>query len=78
MRIVVDDLAYKHELMRAAPFPLLRATCYRWAQLFPQECRKAARAPEVLAVGDLHVENFGTWRDIEGRLVRGINDFDKA
>jgi hypothetical protein len=31
-----------------------------------------------LAVGDLHVENFGTWRDVEGRLVWGINDFDEV
>ena len=35
-------------------------------------------APVVLAVGDLHVENFGTWRDQEGRLVWGVNDFDEA
>jgi hypothetical protein len=26
----------------------------------------------------LHVENYGTWRDVEGRLVWGINDFDEA
>jgi hypothetical protein len=32
----------------------------------------------VLSVGDLHLENFGTWRDGEGRLVWGINDFDEA
>jgi hypothetical protein len=32
----------------------------------------------VLAVGDLHVENFGTWRDVEGRLIWGINDFDET
>jgi hypothetical protein len=31
-----------------------------------------------MAVGDLHVENFGTWRDAEGRLVWGVNDFDEA
>ena len=24
------------------------------------------------------MENFGTWRDVEGRLVWGINDFDEA
>jgi hypothetical protein len=24
------------------------------------------------------VENFGTWRDIEGRLIWGINDFDET
>ena len=32
----------------------------------------------MLAVGDLHVENFGTWRNVEGRPVWGINDFDEA
>lgn len=59
-------------------FPFLRATFYRWMQLWPEVCASEARAPRVLAVGDLHVENFGTWRDIEGRLVWGINDFDEA
>jgi uncharacterized protein (DUF2252 family) len=24
------------------------------------------------------VENFGAWRDVEGRLIWGINDFDEA
>jgi len=56
----------------------LRATYYRWAQVFPEVCGDLARAPKALAVGDLHVENFGTWRDIEGRLIWGINDFDEA
>ena len=32
----------------------------------------------MLAVGDLHVENFGTWIDVEGRLIWGVNDFDEA
>lgn len=41
-------------------------------------CPDLARAPKVLAVGDLHVENFGTWRDLEGRLIWGVNDFDEA
>jgi hypothetical protein len=35
-------------------------------------------APKVLAVGDLHLDNFGTWRDAEGRLIWGINDFDES
>jgi hypothetical protein len=29
-------------------------------------------------VGDLHVENFGTWRDLEGRLIWGVNDLDEV
>ena len=78
LRILDADLHIKHEQMRAAPFPFLRATYYRWAQTWAEVCGSAARAPRALAVGDLHVENFGTWRDVEGRLVWGINDFDEA
>jgi len=78
LRLIAKDLKLKHAAMRSAPFPFLRATYYRWAQTWADVCGDAARAPQVLAVGDLHVENFGTWRDIEGRLVWGINDFDEA
>jgi hypothetical protein len=76
--VVERDLQYKHEQMRADPFLFFRATFYRWAQLWAEHCSKLDRAPEVLAVGDLHIENFGTWRDAEGRLVWGVNDFDEA
>jgi uncharacterized protein (DUF2252 family) len=72
------DVRLKHRLMAADPFSFLRATFYRWAQLWPDTCRKLADAPAVLAVGDLHVENFGTWRDAEGRLIWGVNDFDET
>jgi hypothetical protein len=78
LKIVEADLNFKHEQMRLAPFPFLRATYYRWAQTWEDVCGAAARGPGVLAVGDLHVENFGTWRDVEGRLIWGINDFDEA
>jgi hypothetical protein len=76
--IVPADLTHKHQAMRAAIFPFFRGTFYRWAQLWPDVCPECAEAPELLAVGDLHVENFGTWRDVEGRLVWGINDFDEV
>jgi hypothetical protein len=77
-RLVKPDLRLKHQRMAEAVFPFLRATFYRWMQIWPEVCADLAKAPPVLAVGDLHVENFGTWRDIEGRLVWGINDFDEA
>ncbi|MDQ6707597.1 MAG: DUF2252 domain-containing protein [Acidobacteriota bacterium] len=76
--LIDTDLAHKHAAMSEAAFPFLRATFYRWAQLWPQVCPDCVKAPEVLGVGDLHVENFGTWRDVEGRLTWGINDFDEA
>jgi len=78
LEIVPEDLAQKHKLMREAIFPFFRATFYRWSQLFPEVCADCADAPELLAVGDLHVENFGTWRDVEGRLIWGMNDFDEV
>ena len=78
IKLIPEDLDLKHKNMAAGRFPFLRATFYRWMQLWPQVCPELAKAPAVLAVGDLHVENFGTWRDAEGRLVWGINDFDEA
>lgn len=76
--LIQADLEHKHERMKEAPFPFLRATFYRWAQTWPEDCPDCATAPEVLGIGDLHVENFGTWRDIEGRLIWGVNDFDEV
>ncbi|HVP48492.1 MAG TPA: DUF2252 family protein [Bryobacteraceae bacterium] len=78
IRLIEADLEQKHAAMAEDLFCFLRATFYRWMQLWQEVCSPCVRAPEVLAVGDLHVENFGTWRDVEGRLVWGINDFDEA
>ncbi len=72
------DLRLKHSRMKEELFSFFRATYYRWAQVWPAVCPELAKAPKVLAVCDLHVENFGTWRDIEGRLIWGVNDFDEA
>src|SRR6266853_895658 len=76
--IVRGDLVLKHRMMADAVFPFMRSTFYRWAQLWPMVCPELARGPQVLAVGDLHIENFGTWRDLEGRLIWGVNDLDEA
>jgi hypothetical protein len=76
--LVKADLELKHHAMSAGIFPFLRATFYRWAARWRALVGDVAAAPTVLAVGDLHVENFGTWRDAEGRLVWGVNDFDEA
>ena len=76
--LIPADLALKHRRMAEDPFCFLRATYYRWVQRWPEVCPELVDAPAILAVGDLHVENFGTWRDAEGRLIWGINDFDEA
>jgi hypothetical protein len=76
--VVEADLQLKHRQMAGSLFAFLRATFYRWSELWKEVCPDLAKAPRVLAVGDLHVDNFGTWRDTEGRLVWGVNDFDEV
>jgi uncharacterized protein (DUF2252 family) len=72
------DLVRKHQRMRESAFVFLRATFYRWMQVWPERCAKLDKAPTVLGIGDLHIENFGTWRDEDNRLAWGVNDVDEA
>jgi hypothetical protein len=76
--VVERDLAAKHDLMKESPFSFFRATYYAWAVTWAAALPEVHEAPEVAAVGDLHIENFGTWRDAEGRLAWGVNDLDEA
>jgi hypothetical protein len=76
--IVEADLAKKHKKMRDSAFAFLRATYWRWAETILEVCPDLADAPAVLAVGDTHLENFGTWRDDDGRLIWGVNDYDEC
>lgn len=76
--VVQKELEKKHARMAADPFMFLRATYFRWARIVPFVCPKLMEAPSVTCVGDIHVENYGTWRDADGRQVWGVNDFDEA
>src|SRR3954468_3077896 len=67
--LVAKDVRRKHAKMVEAPFPFLRAPYWRWAETILDVCPSLADAPKVLAVGDIHLENFGTWRDVDGRLI---------
>ncbi len=76
--VLKSDLRSKHDQMKETAFGFFRGTFYRWAQLWPAICSDLCSAPQVLAVGDLHANSFGTWRDVEGRLCWGVDDFDEA
>jgi hypothetical protein len=76
--LVEGDLRDKHAKMKEDPFQFLRGSYYRWAQVWPELCADLLNAPIVFSVGDLHVDSFGTWRDFEGRLCWGVDDFDEA
>ncbi|MBL8018646.1 MAG: DUF2252 family protein [Leptospirales bacterium] len=76
--ILPEDLASKHQAMAGSPFEFLRATYYHWSPTVTDECPDLVATPVVPSIGDVHIENFGTWRDAEGRLAWGINDYDEA
>ena len=75
--VVAGEVTRKHAEMRTDRFRFLRGTYYLWL------ARVAERLPEVLdaarvpIVGDLHVENFGTWRDRDQVRRWGVNDLDE-
>jgi len=69
--------ALKYKLMADDPFSFFRATCF----LFYQDlCSKSSLAsgPSVWSCGDLHLENFGSYRAANGLVYFDINDFDEA
>ena len=69
--LVSRQLLDKHAMMKDDLFAFFRGTYYRWTQLWRSAVSKTIpEAPRVLAVGDLHVDSFGTWRDVEGRLAQ--------
>lgn len=80
LKIISEDWeARDKSFQECTPFEFLRSTFYRWVEWWPEVVPKELQeAPQVLGVGDLHIENFGTWRDAEGRLVWGVNDFDEC
>ena len=76
--VIRHELRDKHAQMRHDPLQFLRGSYYRWARVWPRVCHDSFRAPSLLSVGDLHVDSFGTWRDAEGRMCWGVDDFDEA
>src|SRR6202049_2393682 len=75
--VIEAHLRLKHKQMRESPFLVFRGTFYRWAQLWPDVCASLRDAPKVLAVGDLHVGSFGTWRVRLAASVKIVIDSEK-
>jgi hypothetical protein len=75
--IVAADVERKHERLAESPFVLLRGTYYRFLSELSSIVPHAMDAPATIVIGDLHIKNFGTWRDHESRLAWGVNDYDE-
>src|SRR6476646_9074623 len=73
----LERLALKYRAMRANAFAFLRGTCHLFYEELP-ESGLLRNGPLVWVCGDLHLENFGSYK-ADNRLVYfDINDFDEA
>ncbi|SEA41762.1 DUF2252 domain-containing protein [Variovorax sp. YR216] len=72
-----DRLALKYRSMRTSPFVFLRGTCHLF---YDRLARIGAprSAPLTWVCGDLHLENFGSYKGDNRLVYFDINDFDEA
>src|SRR5438034_5154357 len=75
--LVPADLEAKHEELAGALVRFLRGTYYLWLRRVADLVPELLDRPAVPLVGDLHIENFGTWRDRHGVRRWGVNDLDE-
>ena len=72
-----ERLALKYEAMRKNPFAFLRGTCH----LFHEDWRTQPvldQTPLGWISGDLHLENFGSYKGDNRLAYFDLNDFDEA
>jgi uncharacterized protein (DUF2252 family) len=78
-----DRVRLKYEKMRADSFAFFRGTCHLfyedWAGSAPAgTLDRLNAAPPVWICGDLHLENFGSYKGDDRQVYFDINDFDEA
>ena len=72
-----ERLAMKYRNMRISAFVYLRATCHLFPGQLP-ELKALAQAPAIWSCGDLHLENFGSYKGDNRLTYFDINDFDES
>jgi uncharacterized protein (DUF2252 family) len=72
-----ERLALKYKAMRRDPFAFLRGTAHLFYQDWPARS-PLDRSPLAWACGDLHLENFGSYKGENGLAYYDVNDFDEA
>jgi uncharacterized protein (DUF2252 family) len=70
-------LQMKLDKMAADPFAFLRGSCHHFYQHLAAS-GPLKKAPLVWSCGDLHLENFGTYKGDNRQTYFDINDFDEG
>lgn len=72
-----ERLSMKYRALRDNPFSFLRGTCHLFYDRLAESGFDVA-APVVWCCGDLHLENFGSYKGDNRLVYFDINDFDEA
>jgi uncharacterized protein (DUF2252 family) len=72
-----ERLRMKYANMRGSAFAFLRGTCHLFYARLPAHALLDT-APPAWSCGDLHLENFGSYRGEDHLAYFDINDFDEA
>lgn len=72
-----ERLKMKLDAMSADPFTFLRGTCHLFYEDWHTSLN-ALNSPPIWVCGDLHLENFGTYKADNGLVYFDLNDFDEC
>ncbi len=72
-----ERLAMKYANLRKDAFTFLRGTCHLFYERLPRE-RIFREAPLAWICGDLHLQNFGSYKGDNRLVYFDLNDFDEA
>ena len=67
----------KYEALKESPFRFFRGTCHLFYEDLPQQSF-ILKSPRTWICGDLHLENFGTFKGDNRLAYFDMNDFDEA
>jgi len=70
-------LKLKYQAMASSAFGFLRGTCHLFYQDIPAEAA-IDKMPPVWVCGDLHLQNFGSYKGDDRLVYFDINDFDES
>ena len=70
-------LKHKYKYMRETPFRFYRGACHLFYEDLVKNGKLSA-SPLAWICGDLHLENFGSFRSANNQVYFDLNDFDEA
>ena len=72
-----ERLSMKYRAMRSSPFAFLRGSCHLFYDRLPRG-GVFKSVPLVWVCGDLHLENFGSYKGDNRLVYFDVNDFDES